>query len=486
MRPDQAARRLAGVGVLLLAVLLILRGLSVADQFSSPLIADMEEEPQPVLREYVLSESGQSVSFGLTLSPSEKPIAPAWYTARLSDGLPFPTDRPAEPDISPYVLRNNQLFFQQSDGNILAAVSRNGARVEDASLSPDRKWMAFAATRGGGPASLYITTVGAKLLWLGEEEEIRDLAWSPDSQRLAYTAPREGVAQVIAIDREGQKLLQVTTGSPPKSSPVWLADGQSLVYLAGMDAQAGGEASALNESSASAAIYLTHLAGAPPARLVDGVPGDSALRFVPPNLVSYTAPQPDHPTFFDLFVVDPQTAQTRRVYPPLAIDALECPASFNSSNAVNIKITISNTSLQPASLPLILRAAGHPLQNTADREADAVRIESIDLSPGETRQVEWLVKPAPGLATYLSALVNLVEFYPMSAQSCRVPNKYLGLPRLPYLPATLPPLIPGLLLCIPWLRHKKNVWLWSAIPVYLTILIGLIVVEIQVVAAQGF
>ena len=63
----------------------------------------------------------------------------------------------------------------------------------------------------------------------------------------------------------------------------------------------------------------------------------------------------------------------------------------------------------------------------------------------------------------------------MSEQRCVISNTYLGLPNLPLMPFVLPLMVSGMLLCLPWLRHRRKrvQWvLWFSVPFLLALLIA--------------
>lgn len=475
MRPERAAIILAQAGALLLALLLLLRGLSLGDSLQSPGMLPFTEEPELVTSRYSFTPDGKRVIFHQELDPPPpqdrfKPT-PEWFSMSLEGGQVSAAEAPDE-DIRPFTLREGKLFLYVGDGASLTTGSLPNTTVYLTALAPNRELIAFRADQENGPSGLYVLDKAGELIWLGEETNISAIAWSPDSQRIAYVARRDGTNQLIAIDRGGSDQRQLTKDSAPKRLPAWLADSKTIVYAA-EDQREGSNGGMVTFSEH---VFQVNIDNPAPALLLSGASPISSLSAVNGSRqIAFTQPAPGQERNEQLFLLDPATREQRRVYPPMEIVQLFCPASIARGRSTQIGLELANTSRIAISPPLILRVDNIPLKVLGDREEHAQRIESVDLAPGETRRVDFPLKPAPGLYTYISVLINLGEIYPMSAQHCIVPNTYLGLPNLSFLSVTLPLLFPGMVLAIPWLRHRKQRWLWilwGAVPVLVVVLIG--------------
>jgi hypothetical protein len=480
MQPERAARLLAQAGGLLLALLVLLRVLSLGETAQTQPDAPLAEG-RPISSLYRVSPDSRQVIFWQaqeTYPPQEGLVLePAWYSFDIANGQVQPADRP-EDDILPFVLDKNQLFLRVGDGYSLTTGSPPESTVQAAALSPDRKMMAFSAARDR-VWGLYILHISGQLDWLGDEESIIGLAWSADSQRLAYIAPRNGISQVFAIDRSGSQLVQLTHDDLPKHAPVWLAGGQDLVYRADPPAPETPADAAASLAPPSASIYLTGADRPAPELLAGPLPGlDGPASVSEGRLIAYTLPTPGSQRLEQLFFLDPLAKTSRRIYPPWTIDSLECPVALPGGQQSTLAITLSNSGPLPASLPLVLRAASRPIPVIAGRDEAVLRIESVDLGAGQTSRMEWAVRPANGLVSYFSVIINQGDSFPMAEMGCAVRNTSLGLPNLGFLPATLPLAGAGMLLLLPWLRHRKKKWLWALWLVYPFAVAALIAVEV--------
>lgn len=481
MHPKQAARYLATIGGFLLLVVLVLRGLSLTTALGEREAAfSIRDEATPIQGRFTFSENGLRVTFQQGLSPSSRgsqgSAEPEWYSMAVEGGPLLSTEPPPTPDIRPFLLRDNQLFLLVDDGVSLTNGSPPRTLVSYSALSPDGAAMAFAAHIPGGPHRLYVLYADEQLEWLGEEESISDIAWSPDGEYLAYLAPRDGTSQAFRIDRSGNSLQQLTDDNIEKLNLLWLEDEIGLSYI-GIE----------QADPPRADVFLVTADGSSQRRLTDTPQREFNLsKAVNGQQIAYTIQADDQPVSY-LYIIDPQTGQQRRVYPPFNIQSLECPTKIPRGSSREIQFEVENSSLLPSGVPVILRSSSLPLPLLGDRQANASRIERIDVAPGSYQKVAWTVQSAGGLTTHVSVLIDLGEQFPMAEQHCTIANTYLGLPNLSFLPVVLPFSAAGMLLTIPWLRHQKKRWLWIAWLVYPVVVIILIAIEVsQVLSLDSF
>lgn len=484
MQPELAARLLAKFGIFFLAVLLILRGLSLAETIQSPVIPSLTE-PEPVTGEFTITESGKQIVFRQVLVPPVETdrfeTLPEWFFMNIEGGPIFPTAKP-ESDIRPFVIREGQLFIFVGDGFGLTTGSLPGTKVLVTSRSPLRDEIAFFAIQESGPGGLYVLSATGQLRWLGEESSISSINWSPDGQQIAYAATRDGTDQILVVDRYGKQLRLITRDQGRKSSPIWLADSKTIIFIH----QKSLQDDSLPLSKDLSAIYQVTTSAPTPELLLDRLSQITTLNVINNNQgIAFTQPDDRYSQSEQYFVLDPKTRSVSRLYPPLSIDALICPEKIAINHEGTIQFDLSNTSQRPASVPLILRAGNKPLPILGERKEGAYRIEAIDLNSGEVRRVEWSVTPKSGIRTYLSLIIDLGGVYPLAVEKCVIKNTYLGLPNLDFLPYTIPLTGTGILMLIPWLRHQKVKFLWVLLYVYLALVGVMILIEVVLVIA-GF
>lgn len=180
--------------------------------------------------------------------------------------------------------------------------------------------------------------------------------------------------------------------------------------------------------------------------------------------VVYTLPLQDYQESSHFYALNPNTGQSRRVYPPQEIAILECPSTIASNGSGTVRISITNSGLRPADIHVLLRASSQRFPPISKLNSNIMRSESITVPAGAIQTVDWPVPAQPGLTTYISVLINPDTVLPMDEERCTAWNTYDNrlslLPNLPSLSLVLPLSMAGMLLCIPWLRKQKKPALW--------------------------
>jgi serine/threonine protein kinase/Tol biopolymer transport system component len=105
--------------------------------------------------------------------------------------------------------------------------------IENLSVSPDGRWLAFDSDRGG-LQQIYRTAPGGSVqqLTAGPHPAFHpDI--SPDGREVAYHAFQDGTRQVFVVSAGGGTPTQVTSGTEDDRTPDWSPDGRSLVFSRG-------------------------------------------------------------------------------------------------------------------------------------------------------------------------------------------------------------------------------------------------------------
>lgn len=481
MHPRRAARLLALLGGLLLATAVALCCAAlVGIRLQRDLAAQAvhTRAPVPAIGGYAISADGLSVTFQQQVDPTG-PLG--WFSMPLTGGALSPASAPVE-DLRPFILQSGKLSLRLADGAGVASAPP-GTRVLNASLAPDRKTLAYAGQRPGGETGLYLLDDGARLSWLGDFDGLDDLAWSADGQSLGFIALAEGAPQVFSIDRAGQAFRQVTHSPGAKRRPLWSPDGQSIAYLtvsALAPAPTPGAAAPPDAEETAAAWYTLDLIrpdGSAARQLLPGAYPFLPYRWINHGAeIAYPLAQTGQPQVVALYALNLGTGSQRRVYPPYAIEVLTCPTSLPHNGAATLTLRVRNTGLTAAEVPILARSGPRPFGFTGPWNQGSPHSASLSVPAGSSAALTWPVPAAPGLRTYVSALVAPGESYAMAEAHCVIPNTNGVLPNLPFL-APLPPLLlAGMALCLPLLRNEKRrvYWLaWIAAPALVALLVAL-------------
>jgi hypothetical protein len=503
MDPTRAAKLLRNIGAALILLALALRVVSISmtqlavDNMTAVLdeqgqllplrllAGDGGAEVQPVVRSYSFSPDGEMITFQAGLAEPDNPYAlvrSGWYSMPARGGSVVPSTQPQE-DIRPFVLRGSQLFLLVSDGSTLASGSPEGTRVLHATLSPDGQAIAFAAEQQNGSVGLYVLYADEQLDWLGDEIDISEIIWSPDGETLAYVAARGDFYQLIRVERGGGSLRQLTRDGTFKLFPEWSDDGGTIAFLA-LETNPRGPDGQRLPRDLSTDVYSIPAQGGELRRLTESHLDKHNLAWINGGTeIAYSIEDPDSrwPYILRLFALDPQAGSQRQVYPPLAVAGLVCPENLRLGQDGVLQAALYNGGLLPATAPLVLRSGPQPRPITEDRRAGATRVEPVDLPPAGTRILEWPLRPAPGLFTHASVLIDQGEHFPAGYAACFSLNTRMGLPNLAFLPSILPLVAAGMLLLVPWLRHMKKRWLWIAWAALPLVILALVLYESRLV-----
>ncbi|MBX7073950.1 MAG: S9 family peptidase [Pirellulales bacterium] len=112
------------------------------------------------------------------------------------------------------------------------------ARVSDAQISPDSKWVAFVVTtanleKNSTQSRLWLapTGEGEPRQLTSTEKHDRHPRWSPDSTQIVFESDRGGDTQLWLIDVAGGEARQLTHLSTEASAGVWSPDGKQIAFV---------------------------------------------------------------------------------------------------------------------------------------------------------------------------------------------------------------------------------------------------------------
>ena len=237
-----------------------------------------------------------------------------------------------EGDKSEYL---SHIWVAASDGSRNARFTRGESSASGPAFSPDGEWLAFTTARSGSN-QIWVIPMGG-----GEARQVTDakpgvgqFRWSPDGDAFAFvmrdpqTDEEEKATtekrDVILVDQnfkfghiytasfdpastETAEATRVTEGAFHVTGFDWSPDGAQFVFAHQADPR-------INTGRLSGDIALVPAGGGDVRQLVTGAGVESGPRWSPDgSLIAYgsTGGQPEPVGLADLYVVDPETGDTR-------------------------------------------------------------------------------------------------------------------------------------------------------------------------------
>jgi hypothetical protein len=117
--------------------------------------------------------------------------------------------------------------------NFFPVVADTLANYIDASYSPDRTRMAFAADRSGaGNYDIFVADADGRNAVRLTADPAMDLQpiWMPDGQHLVFVSARGGVRQLYMMRSDGSELRQLTTLTGGAEQPAVSPDGKAVAF----------------------------------------------------------------------------------------------------------------------------------------------------------------------------------------------------------------------------------------------------------------
>ena len=229
----------------------------------------------------------------------------------------------------------SHIWVAQADGSRSARFTRGESSASSPAFSPDGEWLAFTTSRSGRNQIWALPMSGGEARQITDAENgVGQFRWSPDGEGLAFlmtdpqTEDEEAAARekrdVILVDQnfkyghvytvafdpwadEPPEAVRVTEGDFHVSSFDWAPDGSRIVFAHQADPR-------INTGRLSGDIALVGADGGEVAQLVTGGGIESSPRWSPDgSLIAYasTGDQPEPIGLADLYVVDPESGESR-------------------------------------------------------------------------------------------------------------------------------------------------------------------------------
>ena len=138
---------------------------------------------------------------------------------------------------------NQEIYIADTLGVVQHRVTKSNASDFEPALSPNGELIAFASNRTGLPRVWIVPAPAlsdtgfptATALTTGTDATVPEQspAWSPDGSQLAFTSTRTGTSQVFVVAATGGNATQVSHEAGGAFSPIWSADGKSIIYQSG-------------------------------------------------------------------------------------------------------------------------------------------------------------------------------------------------------------------------------------------------------------
>ena len=395
-----------------------------------------------------------------------------------------------------------------TDGGQIRRVSESERFIGGPVWSPDSKRLAFRVSRDADDSRLYsvqVETGVMQLLATGNPPSYDgSYSWSPDNRHIAFVANQDGDDDIFAVDIDNGQVQTITHNDVDDSSPAWSPSGEQIAFTSNTSKKdVRYEINVINiddgkllrltddqlsawepvwspdgsqlafighrpDSSDSFGIYMVNRDGTQ-LRLVKREDGFIA------NLVWLNS---EHQIAYGsggdynhaLYILDLDTEQTRRIYPPAILENLTCPTQAIFNQSENIGISISNSLASPIQVPIVLDVWHEPFvggHHQPDiQPSDTSETRTVELAAYGTSQMSWPVAIS-GEHVDVSIFIDSGEF-PMSEKRCDfavVGYRFTDILRLYQLCV-----LAGAAFMVPWLYQHRSRFVLITILVILLVL----------------
>ena len=153
---------------------------------------------------------------------------------RLTTGLNAHTialDKTGTKVVYSVFLPTSNIYTLPIEGGEMRRVTSATQTIENVSVSPDGKWLAYDSNVNGNQDIYRIPTGG------GEPDQLTHNgadnfapSWSPDGSQIAFHSLVNGNRDIFVMDASGSNLTQVTKAKREELGPSWFGNGDALLF----------------------------------------------------------------------------------------------------------------------------------------------------------------------------------------------------------------------------------------------------------------
>ena len=131
---------------------------------------------------------------------------------------------------------SRKVFVMNADGSGQRAVTTGSGNDLWPHLSPDGRYVAFAANRTGN-SEIFVADLngGAPVNVSNQAGDDNWPRWSPNGREIAFHSNRDGNYNLYIVNADGTGLRRVTSDAALDQWPDWSPDGRQIAFRRGMD-----------------------------------------------------------------------------------------------------------------------------------------------------------------------------------------------------------------------------------------------------------
>jgi serine/threonine-protein kinase len=164
-----------------------------------------------------------------------KDLKPRGEPVRLTTGLNAHTialDKTGTKLVYSVFTPTSNIYTAPIAGGPMRAITTGTQTIENVSVSPDGKWLAYDSNLNGNQDIYKIPVAG------GEPEQLThngadnfSPSWSPDGSQIAFHSLVNGNRDIFVMDASGGNVTQVTKHKREELGPSWINNGSGILFV---------------------------------------------------------------------------------------------------------------------------------------------------------------------------------------------------------------------------------------------------------------